>query len=193
MKETSGPRLVRRYGNRKLYDLAARAYVTLEDLRDLVCRGEDLRVLDQKTGEDLTSLTLAQILLEAQRARTARIPRPLLVQLVRLSAGSGAGPGATPRDAVHRARAEAEKIAGGLLARGRLSLEEAMALRREIVRSVSGLVAEAQAGLEAGVHRLLGDARTARGSRRVVAPAPRRRGSRRVGAAVIKRRHRHRS
>ena len=118
VQDSPRPRLIRRYGNRKLYDVAARAYVTLEDLRDLVCRGEELQVLDQKTGEDTTSLTLAQILLEAQRARTARIPRLLLVQLVRLSAGSGAGPGATPRAAVHRARVEAEKIAGGLLARG---------------------------------------------------------------------------
>ena len=48
-------------------------------------------MLDQKTGDDLTSLTLAQILLEGLRQRTARIPRLLLVQLVRLSAAVRSG------------------------------------------------------------------------------------------------------
>jgi polyhydroxyalkanoate synthesis repressor PhaR len=167
MGEVGGERLIRRYDNRKLYDVAGRAYVTLEDLRDLVCRGQDLRVLDQKTAEDLTSLTLAQVLLEGLRSRTARIPRPLLVQLVRLASGPSGGSWPTPREAAHRARAEAERIAGGLLAQGRLSLEEALALRQDIVRSVSGLVAEAQAGL----HRLLGHRPPARGARRVVSPA----------------------
>jgi polyhydroxyalkanoate synthesis repressor PhaR len=153
------PRLIRRYGNRKLYDVAARAYVTLEDLRELVCRGEDLQVLDQKTGEDTTSLTLAQILLEAQRARTARIPRLLLVQLVRLTAGSPTGQGALPR----------------------------VAVRRDIARAISGLVTEAQAGLEAGVQRLLGKEPPTRPGRRG-ARAVRRTRSRRAEATRVKRR-----
>lgn len=178
MKHAAGARLIRRYDNRKLYDVRGRAYVTLETLRDLLCRGEDLLILDQKTGEDLTSLTLAQVLLEGLRARTARIPRPLLVQLVRLSAGPRAHAWPTPVEAAHRARVEAEKIVGGLLAQGRLSLEEAMTLRQDIVRSVSGLVAEAQAGLGAGLHRLLGDMPSARGARRVAGPARSRRSGR---------------
>ena len=80
-------RLIRRYDNRKLYDAAERRYVTLDELRALVAAGEEVTVLDQRSGDDLTNLTLAQILLEGLRQRTARIPRPLLVQLVRLASG----------------------------------------------------------------------------------------------------------
>ena len=154
MREQGGA-VIRRYDNRKLYDVAARRYVTLDELQALVAGGEEVTVLDQKTGEDLTSLTLAQILLEGLRQRTARIPR-LLAQL---SASEPARPGPALADGPGggaAAREEAERIAGGLLARGRLTLDEAMALRHEIVQSVGHLVTEAQAGLESGIHRLFG-------------------------------------
>jgi polyhydroxyalkanoate synthesis repressor PhaR len=154
MGDERGRRLIKRYANRKLYDLAERRYVTLDELQSLVARGVDVAVEDQRTGEDVTSLTLAQILLEGQRQRTALIPKAILVQLVRLTAASPASateaaPGA------HRARDEAERIVRDLLGRGRLTLEEAMALRHEIVSSWSDLLSEAQAGLEAGLGRLL--------------------------------------
>jgi polyhydroxyalkanoate synthesis repressor PhaR len=164
---------VRRYGNRKLYHVGRRRYITLDEIATLVARGEEVAVVDRKTGEDLTSLTLAQILLEGQRQRTARIPRPLLVQLVRLSAGAAGGSWPRPKEVAQQARREAERIVGGLLARGRLSLEEALALRQELVRSWSGLVSQAQAGLEAGLHRLFGGAGGDRGSRRVTVAAER--------------------
>lgn len=167
-------RLVKRYDNRKLYDVAERRYVTLDELRALVAGGEEVTVLDQKTGEDLSSLTLAQILLEGLRQRTARIPRSLLVQLVRLQAGPGPGKRwPSPPRAAQRAREEAEKIVGGLLARGRLSLEEAITLRHDIVKSVGHLVSEAQAGLESGIHRLFGgEATPVRRRRRRTARRP---------------------
>jgi len=150
-------RLIKRYDNRKLYDVAERRYVTLDELRGLVAGGAEVTVLEQKTGSDLTSLTLAQILLEGLRQRTARIPRSLLVQLVRLQAAPGPGRHwPTPQEAAQRTREEAEKIVGGLLARGRLSLDEAITLRHDIVQSVGHLVSEAQAGLESGIHRLFG-------------------------------------
>ena len=58
VKETAaGERVIKRYENRKLYDPQARRYVTLEGLGELVARGEDVRVVDQKTGEDLTTVT----------------------------------------------------------------------------------------------------------------------------------------
>lgn len=149
------PRAIKRYDNRKLYDAAERRYVTLADLGTLVAGGEEVTVTDQRTKEDLTSLTLAQVLLEGLRQRTARLPRPLLVHLVRLSAGPLATlPSA--QEAAHRAGAQAERIASGLLARGRLTLDEAMSLRQEIVGAFSHLVSDVQAGASAGLHRLLG-------------------------------------
>ena len=170
-------RRIKRYDNRKLYDAAARRYITLGDLGGLVARGEELTVTDQRTGEDLTSLTLAQVLLEGLRQRTARLPRPLLVHLVRLAA---APPSALPSapEAAHRAGAQAERIAAGLLARGRLTIDEALSLRQEIVGAFSHLVADVQAGATASLHRLFG-AEPSRGRRRAQAPA--RRGKRAGG------------
>jgi len=154
MSEAEAARLIKRYPNRKLYDASERRYVTLEELQGLVGAGTEVRVVDQKTGDDVTSLTLAQILLEGLRQRTARIPQPLLVHLVRLTAAP-ARRATTSAGGSQRALEEAEKIVRGLLARGRLSLEEAVTLRQEIVRSWSGLLSEAQAGLR----ELLGGAR----------------------------------
>ncbi len=142
-----GPRQITRYENRKLYDAEARAYVTLEQLRGRVVAGEDLEVIDQRTGEDLTTLTLAQVLLEGLRGTTARIPRQILAHIIRLAFGSNLpeGTGGRPQDAAARARQEAERIAGGLLAKGRLTLDEAAAFRHELGRSVHRIVDEAQA------------------------------------------------
>jgi polyhydroxyalkanoate synthesis repressor PhaR len=146
--------LIKRYENRKLYDPAARRYVTLEDLAARVARGEDLQVQDQKSGEDLTNLVLAQVLLEGVKEQATRIPRQVLTRLVRLSAARPEPP-PPPQPAAARAREEAERIVSGLLSRGRLTLEEALALRQEIAHSVQRAVSDAQRGLEHALHGLL--------------------------------------
>jgi polyhydroxyalkanoate synthesis repressor PhaR len=153
----SPPRLVKRYENRKLYDAAEKRYVTLDGLAGLISRGEDVRVVDQASGEDVTALTLAQVILDGLKQRTARIPREVLARLVRLATrpGTAWGDWVGPREAAARARQEAERIAGRLLARGRLTLEEALALRREIGEAVHGIVNDAQAGLETRIRSLL--------------------------------------
>ncbi|MGH8688634.1 MAG: polyhydroxyalkanoate synthesis regulator DNA-binding domain-containing protein [Burkholderiales bacterium] len=78
-------RQIKRYGNRKLYDVEASRYVTLDGIRALVQGGADVRVLDNDTGEDLTRLTLAQIIYEAERKTTGgsgTLSLPLLRRLV---------------------------------------------------------------------------------------------------------------
>ncbi|HSB62359.1 MAG TPA: polyhydroxyalkanoate synthesis regulator DNA-binding domain-containing protein [Vicinamibacteria bacterium] len=158
MSTHEAARRIRRYGNRKLYDADAKRYVTLEDLAALISDGHELEVTDQRTGEDTTSLTLAQVLLEGLKERTARIPRQVLVRLIRLSAGAGSAwpDWVGPQEAAARARGEVEKIVGSLLARGRLTLEEGMALRQDVARSVHGIVADAQSGVEGRVRGLFG-------------------------------------
>src|SRR5258707_15198286 len=75
--------IVKKYGNRRLYDTSDSKYITLEELADKVRQGEEVRVVDAKTGEDLTASTLTQILVEGRRAARL-LPVPLLIQLVRL-------------------------------------------------------------------------------------------------------------
>lgn len=75
--------LVKKYTNRRLYDTDESRYITLEELADKIRAGRDARVVDARTGEDLTQATLAQIIMESRGA--ARIlPVPLLLQLIRL-------------------------------------------------------------------------------------------------------------
>jgi len=58
---------IKRYSNRKLYDISRKRYVKLDEVAALVCRGEVVRVVDNVTHADLTQVTLAQILLEREK------------------------------------------------------------------------------------------------------------------------------
>ncbi len=156
-KQTSAPRTIKRYGNRKLYDPSARRYVTLQQLARLVAEGQDVHVLDQRSGADLTNLTLAQALLESVRQGASLIPRQVLTRLIRIAAlpTTGGNEWPEPEDTARRAGKEAEKLVSRLLGSGRLSLDDAVALRHDLAELVHRLVSEAQAGVESSLRGLL--------------------------------------
>ena len=77
------PYVIKRYSNRKLYDPQSSRYVTLDDLKQLIRDGSELRVEDAATGEDLTSVTLAQVLLEGERTHQNALPVNVLHQLIK--------------------------------------------------------------------------------------------------------------
>ena len=77
------PRLIKKYSNRKLYDTSSRRYITLERIGELVRTGENIRVVDRSNGEDLTAVTLSQVVLDNERKRHGAVPEQLLQQLVR--------------------------------------------------------------------------------------------------------------
>ncbi|HEV8309710.1 MAG TPA: polyhydroxyalkanoate synthesis regulator DNA-binding domain-containing protein [Methylomirabilota bacterium] len=77
------PVLIKRYANRKLYDQSRSRYVTLEELEELIRQGHEIRVVDAVSGEDLTTLTLAQIILENARGRRSSLPPSFLHQLIK--------------------------------------------------------------------------------------------------------------
>jgi len=80
----AGLRLIRKYGNRRLYDTRTSRYVTLGDLVEVFAGEEDVRVADAVSGEDLTKRVLAQaILFEETRRRTQIVPIGLLRALLR--------------------------------------------------------------------------------------------------------------
>jgi polyhydroxyalkanoate synthesis repressor PhaR len=76
--------LIKKYGNRRLYDTGDSRYVTLDELAAKIRTGTDLRVVDAQTGEDLTQATLTQIVLETGHA-SRFLPVQLLTQMIRLS------------------------------------------------------------------------------------------------------------
>lgn len=77
----SALRIVKRYANRKLYDTEHSCYVTLEDIASMIRTGDEVQVIDNKTGEDLTSVTLAQIIFETEKKKNF-MPLSLLRDLI---------------------------------------------------------------------------------------------------------------
>ena len=75
--------VIKRYSNRKLYDTQESRYVTLDELEEMIRAGKEVQVIDASTGDDLTSVTLAQIILESERNRRANLPAAFLHQLVK--------------------------------------------------------------------------------------------------------------
>jgi len=80
------PLLVKKYGNRRLYDTERSAYITLEDLTRSIKEGRTVAVTDAKTKEDVTAFILTQILLEESRKREFLLPVPLLHLMIRFGA-----------------------------------------------------------------------------------------------------------
>ncbi len=76
--------LIKKYGNRRLYDTGESRYITLEELAAKVRGGADVRIVDAQTGEDLTQATLVQVVLEGGNAAKF-LPVQLLTQMIRLS------------------------------------------------------------------------------------------------------------
>ena len=71
-------RLIKRYGNRKMYDTQTSKYVTLDGVADLVRGGDDLRIIDNDSGEDLTAVTFAQIIFAEQKRANPLLEVPVL-------------------------------------------------------------------------------------------------------------------
>ncbi len=82
MSQTTPLRLIKRYGNRKLYDTSESRYITLDEIARLVRSGNDVKVIDNENGDDLTAITFAQIILEEEKRRSSLISLGLLRELV---------------------------------------------------------------------------------------------------------------
>jgi len=76
------PLIIKKYGNRRLYDTAASRYVNLDEIAGLIRQGKNVRILDARSGKDLTRVTLTQIITEDAKDKPTGLPLELLRQLV---------------------------------------------------------------------------------------------------------------
>ncbi len=74
--------VIKKYENRRMYDTSQSRYVNLDDLAEMVRQGADVQVVDAKTGEDLTRVTLTQVIMEDAKDQPAGLPLELLRQLI---------------------------------------------------------------------------------------------------------------
>lgn len=114
-------RLIKRYGNRKMYDTAASRYITLDNVTELVRSGEDLRIIDNDSGDDLTALTFAQIILEEEKRKRGLLDLPVLRWIIQQG-------GATYQEILHQ------------VDRGREALESMREIAEKRVQHVRELV-----------------------------------------------------
>jgi polyhydroxyalkanoate synthesis repressor PhaR len=83
MAAKGDPVVIKKYANRRLYNTGTSTYVTLEDLADMVKKGEDFNVQDAKTGDDITHPVLTQIIFELENKDGQNmLPVPFLRQLI---------------------------------------------------------------------------------------------------------------
>ena len=78
-------RIVRKYGNRRLYDTNAKHYVNLDEIAQMIRDGEEIQVVDAKSREDLTRSILTQIIVEDARNQNGGLPLDLLREIIALS------------------------------------------------------------------------------------------------------------
>ncbi len=77
-------RLIKRYGSRKLYDTAESRYISLDEIAALVREGQDVQVIENKSGDDVTAVVLTQIISEEGRNGRSLLSTPFLHDLVRI-------------------------------------------------------------------------------------------------------------
>ena len=76
------PKVIKRYTNRKLYDTVESRYVTLDEIAEMIKGGAEVKIIDNRTKEDLTSVTLAQIIFEEEK-KQSQMPLALLREIIR--------------------------------------------------------------------------------------------------------------
>jgi polyhydroxyalkanoate synthesis repressor PhaR len=128
--------VIKRYPNRKLYDTEAKQYITLEGIAAFIREGKEVSVIDHATGEDLTALTLTQVILEQEKKRSGFLPQTVLAGLIqaggdRLSMLRHTL--ASPLELAHHVDEEIERRLQSLISRGELASEEALHLRDKLL------------------------------------------------------------
>jgi polyhydroxyalkanoate synthesis repressor PhaR len=139
-------RHIKKYANRKFYDTEDKRYVSLSGIASLVRAGEDVQVLDNQTGEDITGLVLSQILREQER-EGGLLPRALLTALVRRGTDGLEhlrGSLYSSLRALETLEDDLDQRIETLAERGVISLAEAQELREEMVAGAQERQANAE-------------------------------------------------
>ncbi len=151
-------RVIKRYSNRKLYDTADKRYVTLDQIATLVREGEEIKVVDNESGEDLTSVTLQQILVEQEKRKEGGLPKNILTSLVR---GSFSVFEEIRRSvsnwlsAAHVSEEAIERNLDEMVKKGQLSLDEAKKLRDDVVERARDILKRVEEEIEKRVTEFL--------------------------------------
>ena len=119
--------IIKRYPNRKLYNTDSKKYVTLDQLAKIIRTGEEIQILDHSNGEDITAVTLSQVIYEQEKKQAGFLPRSVLTGLVQSGGqtlSSLRRSMASSLDLFHQVDQEIEQRLKMLVEAGNLSSEE---------------------------------------------------------------------
>lgn len=128
--------IIKRYPNRKLYDTEAKRYITLDGIAALIKKGAEVQVVDHTTDEDLTAVTLTQIIFEQEKKRGGFLPTSVLTGLVQAGGDTLNTLRRTlnsPLDLLRHVDEEIERRLQNLLGQGKLDPVEARQLRDQLL------------------------------------------------------------
>ena len=87
-KKERQPKIIKRYGNRKLYDTEQSSYVVLNDIAKMIKNNEEVRVIDNETKDDITNSTFTQIIFGAEKRAACSVPLDILKSIIMKGDGS---------------------------------------------------------------------------------------------------------
>ena len=129
--------VIKRYPNRKLYDTQEKRYVTLDGIAALIRNGQEVQVLDHTSGEDLTAVTLTQIIFEQEKKQSGFLPRSVLTGLVKAGGdtlGTLRRTLAMPLNIRYQVHEEIEHRVSNLIIQGELTEEEGRQLIEKLMQ-----------------------------------------------------------
>lgn len=128
--------VIKRYPNRKLYDTEAKRYITLDGIAELIRDGAEVQVIDHTTDEDLTAVTLTQIIFEQEKRNSGFLPKSVLTGLVRAGGdtlNTLRRSLNSPLELLKHVDEEIEKRLQTLVEQGEMAREEAIALSEKLL------------------------------------------------------------
>jgi polyhydroxyalkanoate synthesis repressor PhaR len=128
--------VIKRYPNRKLYDTEAKQYITLEGIAGLIRQGQEVSVIDHASGEDLTAVTLTQVIFEQEKKRSGFLPKSVLAGLIQAGGETLStlrDTLASPLNLARQVDEEIERRLQALISRGELAAEEGLRLHTKLM------------------------------------------------------------
>lgn len=123
--------IIKRYPNRKLYNTETKQYITLDGIASLIQDGDEVQIIDHTSGDDLTTLTLSQIIFEQEKKQSGFLPKNVLTGLVRAGGDTLSSLGRSlvaPLGIMADVNKIIEKRISDLIRRGELAEEEGLKL-----------------------------------------------------------------
>ena len=134
---------IKKYANRKMYDTHDKRYVTMEELSELIKQGEEVMIIDNRTGEDISTAIISQLIGRDNKEKDKTVSSQLLMQLLRKGGGTLTDYAkkymALWQGAFNMAEDELTPLVNRLVKNKELSISEAVKLKKEILGYTSAL------------------------------------------------------